>query len=82
MQERTQSYLQFLLGLASIVIIIAGIRAVASVLNPILMALFIVIVSLPLTRWIEAKGLRKLRHPGRSRHLKGFLDVPDGALAA
>src|SRR3954451_11716782 len=58
MQERTQSYLQFLLGLASIVIIIAGMRAVASVLNPILMALFIVIVSLPLTRWIEAKGLR------------------------
>lgn len=33
-------------------------------------------------RQIEAKGLRKLRHPGRSRHLKGFLDVPDGALAA
>jgi len=57
MQERTGSYLQFLLGLASIVIIIAGMRAVASVLNPILMALFIVIVSLPLTRWLETRGL-------------------------
>jgi predicted PurR-regulated permease PerM len=58
MQERTQSYLQFLLGLASIVIIIAGMRAVATVLNPILMALFIVIVSLPLTHWLETKGVR------------------------
>jgi RNA polymerase primary sigma factor len=33
-------------------------------------------------RQIEAKGLRKLRHPGRARQLRGFLDVPDDALAA
>src|SRR4051794_3578450 len=59
MQERTGSYLQFLLGLASVVIIIAGMRAIASVLNPILVALFIVIISLPLTRWIETKGMRR-----------------------
>jgi AI-2 transport protein TqsA len=58
MQERTQSYLHFLLGLASIVIIIAGMRAVASVLNPILTALFIVIISLPLSRRLEARGVR------------------------
>ena len=25
-------------------------------------------------RQIEAKALRKLRHPSRARHLKGFLD--------
>jgi RNA polymerase primary sigma factor len=25
-------------------------------------------------RQIEAKALRKLRHPSRSAHLKGFLD--------
>jgi len=28
-------------------------------------------------RQIEAKALRKLRHPTRSVHLKGFLDVPE-----
>jgi len=33
-------------------------------------------------RQIEAKALRKLRHPTRSRHLKGFLDVPEVAVAA
>jgi RNA polymerase primary sigma factor len=30
-------------------------------------------------RQIEAKALRKLRHPTRSRHLKGFLDVADAS---
>ena len=30
-------------------------------------------------RQIEAKALRKLRHPTRSRHLKGFLELPDVA---
>src|SRR5262245_3386593 len=57
MQERTQSYLQFLVAAASLVIIIAGMRAIASVLNPILMALLILFVSLPMIRWLEAKGL-------------------------
>jgi RNA polymerase primary sigma factor len=30
-------------------------------------------------RQIEAKALRKLRHPTRVRHLKGFLEVPEAA---
>jgi predicted PurR-regulated permease PerM len=58
MQERTQSHLHFLVGLASAVIIIAGMRAVATVLNPILTDLFIVIISLPLVRRIEKTGVR------------------------
>jgi len=33
-------------------------------------------------RQIEAKALRKLRHPTRSCHLKGFLDVPEVLIAA
>jgi RNA polymerase primary sigma factor len=33
-------------------------------------------------RQIEAKGLRKLRHPTRSRELQGFLDVPEVAVSA
>ena len=31
---------------------------------------------------IEAKALRKLRHPTRVRHLQGFLDGEDAAAAA
>ena len=30
-------------------------------------------------RQIEAKALRKLRHPTRVRHLKGFLEVAEAA---
>ncbi len=30
-------------------------------------------------RQIEAKALRKLRHPSRSRHLRAFVDTPSGA---
>jgi RNA polymerase primary sigma factor len=33
-------------------------------------------------RQIEAKALRKLRHPTRAVHLKGFLEVADVAVAA
>jgi RNA polymerase primary sigma factor len=32
-------------------------------------------------RQIEAKALRKLRHPTRVRHLQGFLDTPEPELA-
>ena len=33
-------------------------------------------------RQIEAKALRKLRHPRRACHLKGFLDAPEMAMTA
>ena len=32
-------------------------------------------------RQIEAKALRKLRHPTRVRHLQGFLDTEEEAVA-
>ena len=59
MQERAHSYVSFLAGMACVVIIIAGMRAAASILNPILMALLILFISLPLTRWLEARGVRR-----------------------
>jgi RNA polymerase primary sigma factor len=31
-------------------------------------------------RQVEAKALRKLRHPSRSRHLQGFLETKDNLL--
>ena len=33
-------------------------------------------------RQIEAKALRKMRHPTRAFHLKGFLEVAEAAAAA
>ena len=33
-------------------------------------------------RQIEAKALRKLRHPTRASHLKGFLEMPEVTVAA
>ena len=33
-------------------------------------------------RQIEAKALRKLRHPTRVRHLQGFLDTPEPEMVA
>jgi len=32
-------------------------------------------------RQIEAKALRKLRHPTRARHLRGFLDIKEQPVA-
>ena len=29
---------------------------------------------LKVDRWVEAKALRKLKHPSRSKHLKSFLE--------
>ena len=33
-------------------------------------------------RQIEAKALRKLRHPTRASHLKGFLEIAEVSVAA
>ncbi len=44
-------------GLASLVLIIAGLKATASLLSPILLSLFIVLVTVPLMRWLKARGV-------------------------
>ena len=46
--EQSKPLLYFLVGLASIFIIIAGIRDLAFILNPILLSLVITITILPL----------------------------------
>ena len=46
-----------LLGIASLVVTVAGIRAVAWLLGPVFLALIIVIAVTPLQDWMLRKGL-------------------------
>jgi predicted PurR-regulated permease PerM len=56
-ENRPQSLIFLLLGLASIVIIAAGVKASASILNPILLAAVITIVVLPAPQALTRRGL-------------------------
>ena len=58
MIEQSKPLLYFLIGLASIFIIIAGIRDLAFILNPILLSLVITITILPLPAWFATHGVR------------------------
>ncbi|MFQ5988860.1 MAG: AI-2E family transporter [Candidatus Methylomirabilales bacterium] len=49
--------IRFLLIAASLVVIIAGLRAAAPVLLPFMLSLFLAILSLPLLVWLQAKRL-------------------------
>ena len=48
-----------LLVLASLVIVIAGLKAASTIIVPLLMALFIAIITTPLMLWLTDKGLPK-----------------------
>lgn len=51
--------LQYLIGGASAIIIIAGLKIGADLINPILMALLLAICVTPLPEWLSRKGLSK-----------------------
>ena len=55
--ERSRRGGRYLLTAASFVIVIAGLRAAASLILPILLAGFLAILSLPLLRWLRQRGL-------------------------
>jgi predicted PurR-regulated permease PerM len=57
MVEQSKPLLIFLVGLASIFIIIAGIRDLAFILNPILLSLVITITVIPLPAWFAKRGV-------------------------
>ncbi len=57
MVEQSKPLLYFLVGLASIFIIISGIRGLAFILNPILLSLVITITVLPLPGWFSRRGV-------------------------
>ncbi len=46
-----------LLGLASLVLIVAGLRAISDLMGPILLSLFVAMVTTPLMQWLKARGM-------------------------
>ena len=61
MQKSPQAstVLPVLMGVASLIIIVAGLKAMADLLSPILLSLFIVLVSNPIMVWLHRRGLPK-----------------------
>lgn len=57
MVEQSKPLLYFLVGLASVFIIISGIRDLSFILNPILLAIVITVTLLPLPAWFAAHGV-------------------------
>jgi AI-2 transport protein TqsA len=55
-----------LLGLASLVLVVAGMRAISGLLSPILLSLFVVMVTSPLMQWLKARRVTQLAglYPG------------------
>ena len=47
-----------LVGGAALVILIAGIKIAAPLLDPLLIAVLLAIISAPLMAWLEHKGMR------------------------
>jgi AI-2 transport protein TqsA len=52
-----RGFVTLLIGLASLVLVIAGMRAISSLLSPILLSLFVVMLTSPLMQWLKARGL-------------------------
>lgn len=46
-----------LIGLASVVLIVAGLKSTADLLSPILLSLFVVLVTSPIMSWLKHRGL-------------------------
>lgn len=53
--EPTRSGLRLTVGLAASMVIIAGLRAASPILVPMMLALFVTLVSYPLLEWLRAK---------------------------
>jgi len=57
MSDKVNQGGRFLLSAASLVIVIAGLRAAASLILPILLAGFLAVLSSPLQRWFRRRGI-------------------------
>ena len=49
--------ISLLVGLASVVLIVAGLRATAGLLTPILLSLFLVLITYPILAWLRGRGV-------------------------
>ena len=57
MTEQSPKLSSFLISLASVAIIIAGLKTMAGLLTPILLSLFLVLVTAPLLGWLKGRGV-------------------------
>ena len=57
MEKTRPRIVHLLISLASVVLIVAGMKAIADLLSPILLALFIVLVANPVLAWLKGKGI-------------------------
>ncbi len=54
--RKEPSIVSLLVGLASVVLIVAGVKAMSDLLSPILLSLFIVLVTSPIMSWLKRRG--------------------------
>jgi len=57
MNNQSSRLVVYLVGVASIFLVLFGIRGTASIINPILLAVVITITALPIPGWLTKKGL-------------------------
>lgn len=57
MDKQHPRIVPLLMGLASVVLIVAGMKAMSDLLSPILLSLFIVLVASPILAWLKGRGL-------------------------
>ena len=56
MKTQKRSITSLLVGVASLVLIVAGLKALSGLLSPILLSLFIVLVTYPIMTWLKRRG--------------------------
>ena len=56
MKIQKRSITSLLIGIASLVLIVAGLKAMSGLLSPILLSLFIVLVTYPIMTWLKRRG--------------------------
>jgi len=57
MEKQKPNIVGLLVGLASLVLIVAGLKTMSGILSPILLSLFLVLVTSPILEWLKRKGL-------------------------
>lgn len=57
METRQPNIVPLLVGVASAALIVAGLREMSDLLSPILLSLFVVLVTSPMMAWLKARGL-------------------------
>ena len=56
MKTQERSITSLLISIASLVLIVAGLKAISDLLSPILLSLFIVLVTYPIMMWLRRRG--------------------------